>query len=396
MREIVRSTQELLSDRIGLMAVLLVACFVSVVLLSSQSRASYPTYALALFMIATTAQWRDVLDLPLMRWILALLIWLSISTFWSDPFELRTAVSVWVRALLVFCFVVAFAECQLRGQLQHWMGIALTVFGAIAVIAAITYFHLENPADGRLKGLGQLDTHVIAALVYGGIGLFALRFFNTYPRISSRILAVFVLVAIGYAVFESDSRNAWVSVLLGVGVFMLANRVAEARQFLVSVVTMGVIFAVLLGLLLLGDGSQEILLPRGDSYRLLIWENTLSQFTQGSYFIGRGILTSDDVEIGGMLFEHPHNMYIAIFHQGGAVGVLIYLVVIFKSFSILLEHYHHKDAKLALGLLTIAVSAYLLDGHELIDKVGDTWLLFWLPVAVAVGLQWRPTKLREL
>jgi hypothetical protein len=59
----------------------------------------------------------------------------------------------------------------------------------------------------------------------------------------------------------------------------------------------------------------------------------------------------------------------------------------------LLRSYEHPDAKLALGILGIALPAYLLDGHELLDKVGSTWFLLWLPVAIGVGLTWsRPRR----
>ena len=123
MNQLVASAKSLLGDRIQLMAILIVACFVSVLLLESQSAASYPTYALAILMVSTFPQWRDVLKIGLMRWIIALLIWLCLSVFWSEPFEWRAAISVWTRALLVFCFVVAFAECQLRGQFRDGWGL---------------------------------------------------------------------------------------------------------------------------------------------------------------------------------------------------------------------------------------------------------------------------------
>ena len=72
-------------DRIDWMALCIVVCFVGVLLLPSQSAASYPTYLLALLMLATAARWKDALQLPLVWLIGSLLIWLSSSTLWSDP-----------------------------------------------------------------------------------------------------------------------------------------------------------------------------------------------------------------------------------------------------------------------------------------------------------------------
>lgn len=66
-----------------------------------------------------------------------------------------------------------------------------------------------------------------------------------------------------------------------------------------------------------------------------------------------------------------------------------FLVLIVWVLGLLLRWYEQSEAKLALGILGIALPAYLLDGHELIDKVGSTWFLFWLPVATALGFAWR-------
>ena len=45
---------------------------------------------------------------------------------------------------------------------------------------------------------------------------------------------------------------------------------------------------------------------------------------------------------------------------------------------------HLPEAKLGPALLATGMSAYLFDGWELIDKVGLSWLLLWVPVAIAM------------
>ena len=113
-------------------------------------------------------EWNDVFSQRLFWLILALVSYLVLTAFWSDPFTWRGLLTIVSRALLVVLFVVAFAECQLRGQVQRWLGRTMAVVGSGATLAAIIVFFVTDPEDGRLNGLGQLDTHVIAALVYGG------------------------------------------------------------------------------------------------------------------------------------------------------------------------------------------------------------------------------------
>lgn len=392
MPQLIETVKAALHDRIQWMTVLVVLCFVSVLLLSSQSAASYSTYILALLMLIYASQWKDVFKVDLVRWVLALLIWLSLSAFWSEPFELRSAASVWIRALLVFCFVVAFAECQLRGQLQRWMGAALTIVGGVAVVAAIINFYVTVPLDGRLNGLGQLHTHVIAALVNGVILLFVLQFAFDEKRSFARVLYAVIASIIVFAIIMSDSRNAWVAVALGTVVFSLSRWVSDPRQFVMCVLAGAILLGVGLFAAVSMEAGRELMMPRGLSFRPTIWSGTLDRLLDGSVLFGLGVVTSDDIVADGLTFQHPHNMYLSVLFQGGVVGLGLYLIVIYKTLANLLRHYHEPVSKLALAILAISLTAHLLDGHELVEKVGDVWFLIWLPVAISIGLMWRPAK----
>ncbi len=386
----VASIRTFVTDRIQVMAVLIVACFVAVLTLRSQSAASYPTYFLALLMLATFPAWRDVLRITLVRLVLALLVWLSLSTLWSEPFVMREAVSVWTRALLVFAFVVAVAECQLRGQMQRWVSIAMTVVGAVAAIAAVVNFLLMQPDDGRLNGLGQLDTHVVAALVYGVVLVFLLHSAHESKSELWRTFAAFAGAACVFAVYLSDSRNAWVSVTLGVAAYFLCRWCRDPKQFLSTIVACGLLLGILIGVVILSDDLREVLLPRGDSFRPYIWGDILGRLEAASWLVGAGIISPDDIVQGDIVFPHPHSMYLAVLFQGGMIALACYLVILFLTVRTLLRNFDHTDTPLAMGILMIALLSHLLDGHELIDKVGDTWFLIWLPVGLSIGMMWRP------
>jgi O-antigen ligase len=87
------------------------------------------------------------------------------------------------------------------------------------------------------------------------------------------------------------------------------------------------------------------------------------------------------------VFLHPHNLYLAVTHQGGLIGLALLLGLLGHTLLTLMQHYRRGDAKLALGILGLALPACLVDGHELVDKVGSTWFLIWLPVGISVGLR---------
>ena len=338
-------------------------------------------------MLATIPAWRDVFRLRAIWLISAFLLWMAISTLWSQDWSLRDAFSVWVRCLLVFMFVVAVADCQLRGQLQRWMTQALTAVGVVVVVAAIAVYFWTNPPDGRLNGLGQLDTHVIAALVYGVVLLFVLRFIAIPQPTWRRWLGVVIALLVISAVLLSDSRNVWISVLVGGLVFLLAHRVQSATRFVAALGVTAVVLTLGVGIAITSDTLSPLMLPRGDSFRVQIWSEVVTRL-QGNWVFGLGILTTDDLEFAGILFHHPHSMYLSLIHQAGVVALLMYLAVIAWTLATLVRNYQHADAKLAISILALALTAHLLDGHELVDKVGSSWFLIWLPVAMAVGLRW--------
>jgi O-antigen ligase len=388
------SIKTFFKDRIQVNTLLVVLCFVSVLTLSSQSASSYSTYLLALAMLLSVRRWNDVFRLRLMWGICALLGYLVVTSFWSEPFAGRGLVSVLSRALLVLLFVVAFAECQLRGTLRTWLGRALALAGSLATAAAIVVFVIEDPVGGRLNGLGQLDTHIIAALVFGVVLIFVVERLLQEDVWGWRACAVIAVACIASAVFLSDSRNAWVSVATGVSVFLLTQWIGDRRRFVGGVLAVALLGGVILAGLAASDATRDALLPRGDSHRPAIWANAFAATVQDSAWFGRGILTDNDVPVEGeRTFKHPHSLYLSVFYQGGIVGVALLAVVIIGVLRVLLQRYEHPDAKLALGVLGLALPAYLLDGHELIDKVGSTWFMFWLPVGIALGLCWgRPRQ----
>ncbi|MDA1076444.1 MAG: O-antigen ligase family protein [Proteobacteria bacterium] len=391
----VSSIKQFLSDRMQRNALLIVLCFASVLLLSSQSGASYSTYFLALAMLVTFTQWNDVFRVRLFVFVCSLIVYLILTSFWSTPFDGRELLSVVIRGLLVTMFIIAFAECQLRGQVQRWLARTMAVIGSLATLVALVMFYQEDPADGRLLGLGQLDNHVIVALVYGVVLIFVLEVLLTDRSTPWRVFSLSSVVLIVAAVYLSDSRNAWVSVILGTGTFVLAHKIADRQRFLASMVTLGFLLAVVIAALLMNDATRDLFLPRGDSHRLAIWADIISRIGDVGWLAGAGILTPDRVAIGDLVFQHPHNMYLALTFQGGLIALVAFVVLIGWMIGVLMANYTMNDAKLALGVLAVALPAYVLDGHELLDKIGETWFLFWLPVAISVGIAWSKLTVSE-
>ena len=354
-------------------------------------------YLLALLVLMQAGTYRSAFDTRTAGLAGALICYLFLTSFWSDDFDGLLALRFAIRALVVVCFLAAYADCVRRGASMAAIGRWLAVAGGLAAMAAIAVFLLgDSPAD-RLYGLGQARNPVTASLAFTAVALFAADAFRRGGTALWRgLTAAAALLAIA-AVLLTGSRAGWSALLVGGCTLFSAYRMAGEDRLRGAVVAWAAPVGVLLasvGMLAVAvavnDQIREWLLPRGDSFRLTIWESILRDLMENGWLVGRGILTDNSVAAAGMTFRHPHNMYISVFFQGGIVGLALYLYVLaWTAWSLVRRIAMIADARLAFALLMGGSAGWLVGGHQLLESPGTSWLFFWLPLATAVGIAWR-------
>jgi O-antigen ligase len=368
-------------------AFLILVAFGSTFILSSQSASAIFAYLFAVAMLAQAPRWLPEFSDPILALSGLLLGYLALTSFWSEPFAAGETFSIVVRVLSTLTFIVAYAECWRAGMLQRWFGMTLVIGGAVAAAAALVSFLITEPEDGRLNGLGQWGAHVIAGLVFGVCLIYSVQAFRENLSGRWRAAAAICGLILVVAIVLTFSRNAWVSVLTGIAVYTAVSWTTSRRQLLVALIIFTSAALVLLALLYFSEAGRNFLLPRGDSFRPLIWSTIFERVWSAAPIFGLGILTPDDVVNGPDVHPHPHSMYLAVLYQGGVVGLGLFLALIAVVIRRLLERLEQPEARVALGVLVIGLLSYLLDGHELVDRIGETWFLFWLPVAISLSLR---------
>ena len=385
-----RLSGALFEYRVPACATIILVALGSIFVLTSQSASSWPTYVLGAFVLAGAVKWRTLfLDRGFLLVVL-LLAYIPLSSLWSTTWDAREAFSQVMRALLVFTFVVCVAESIQVDWFLRRLTQVMAVFGTLAAAAAVAVFFIESPDDGRLNGLGQLDTHVMAALVYAVAAVCGLAWLVSESRPVGRWIAGVCAAILVVAVVLAGSRNAMVCIAFGLGCLIIANRVATARGFILAAGSLvaGLLLALLAAYWLV-PGADDVILPRGDSFRPAIWLDYVARIRADGMWFGVGVLTPDVIQVGGYDVLHPHNLYLAVTYQSGLLGLGLMVTVVTATLHTLFKHYNEPEAKLALAVCAMALPGYLLDGHELVDKVGWTWLLFWLPVGIALGIRAR-------
>jgi O-antigen ligase len=363
----------------------------SVFVLPSQSAASFSTYALALILlVGGVGRWRAFLQTrELAALVVIVLVYFSASVWWSPDVSPRGAFSIYSRCLLVLTFIVAFSTSLRRvPDFATWLARSVAICGASAALCALYDFQQHPTWDDRLIGMGQLHNSVVAALAFDAALLFALHV-AAMDSVRWRIVGAACATSIAVAIAQTGSRAGYLGAMIGIWIMFIGARFPTSPRrllWLSAPLWVGAVIGVALALL--RPDVLPTLFPRGDSFRIEIWNAEWRRLLEHPLF-GRGILARDDVDIDGQRFLHPHNLYLASALQGGLLGLLLLATLLVRAAWQLLENLQVGVARLGLALLAAGMSAYLFDGWELIDKVGLSWLLLWVPVAMAAAVSVR-------
>lgn len=374
------------SDRGRMADVLILLAFVAVLIAPLPSVPRLATYVLGILVLCSPTVWRAAADSRLAACAGALLAYLVLTSLWSEEPDTADALRMCVRALVLGCFVLAFADSVARGTAHEHIGRWFALAGGLVAIAAIGNFLLDPPPEGRLHGLGRVHNSVTAAQAFSVVALVALDSARRAPSSRWRLLAGASALTATLAVLLSGSRAAWAALPLGVAALLLARTTPSRVRFAGLLGAGAAAMALAVAVLATSDLTRDYILPRGDSFRLAIWESVISDVLRQGLWFGRGILTPDDTLLGELTFRHVHSMYLAVLFHGGILGCVVFAGTFGGTAFLLVRALGSPDARLALALLVAGAVFWLTDGRQLVDRVGVHWWLFWLPVATAIGL----------
>ena len=392
-RQVARALVALPVGRERLADLLIALAFAAVLFSPLGALPRFVTYLLAVLALGRATLWRVSSRAPL-GWAAGLLLgYLLLSLLWAEAVEPALATRMFVRAAVLACFLVALADCVRRGETHRRIGCWFAVCGGAAAVFAIAEFWLRPPEMGRLLGTGQIRNELIAAQAFTVCFLFALDGLQRRARGGSfaqnRVvvgLLVASAAASAVAVALAGARTCWLALLVGTGVLLLASRVQRPMRLLCFGALWLAVLAGLVCALVWTDGTREWLLPRGASFRPVIWQAVFSDTVANAMWFGKGLSADGHVVAAGFAFLHPHSMYLSIFHQAGVFGLALFGALLAGTAASLLRWLRSPDARLALALLAAGAVVWLFDGHQLVHKVGVVWWLFWFPVATAIGL----------
>lgn len=356
----------------------------------------FPTYLAGLAFLGLLpfgVSLRPLTTDPVLMVSTALLFYLAISPLWGHT-DLTITLKFFGYALLLLAFVVGPGVTQTRFP-QFLDSFITVMIGASVVSAAISihfFYNLEfNPGDDRerLYGMGRMGNPVVSALSFSVPLIFAMHRTMHRTSVAERGIWALAGIVLVYALILTGTRSIWPGLFFAVLAGTMINRQLTIRVRLVIITLLMLTAATSLGIVLgsdAGPGLFEDLTQRSTSYRPEIWSSILAGFTEHNIWLGAGLNANTEVRSNGYVFVHPHSIYLATLFYGGIVGLSMLIALLALTTRTLIRAPDSPWRAPAIMTLAFAAATLAVDGNRLLEKMDYIWVVFWLPVALAVCL----------
>jgi O-antigen ligase len=262
---------------------------------------------------------------------------------------------------------------------------------AAVAIAKILFYYRQHPfPDTRLLGSGLLKLVFRPSSMYG-IVVIACTYFVLHQRaVKTKLLYLGPLLASFSYVLLAQSR----STLLSLVVVMIALQLSmwllhkEDRRNYTNrlLIVMVLIFAASAVFLRVYPEYFKLAFLRKISYqvRLDIWGHLLVRIKNAPWF-GHSLIADPRTEVIGVVWLHPHSVYVATLLYGGIVGLLLLMAVVISGLWQGFGRARQSINLVAACMVLYGALCIVPNGNMLIHHPKPFWLFFWFPLALVVA-----------
>ena len=275
----------------------------------------YQFYARVMFILSlfvVVGSIREVWKHPLFQTIVAYILYLLLSGFWSDTLDwYRLGQKATVAVNLISFIAVTHFLVHWNRSLFERMLQACILFATFAAVISIVVFYSNNSFPAmRLNPIGSLTNINEFSNVYAIFALLAAFFVMRFPGRKLNWVFIFSIGAFICVAWFGQSRTAFTALIIAL--LTLVSLMQKNKRLLCLAA-----LAVLTGLLFLAFPEVvDQLFERGPGLRPLIWAAVLDE-AQSAPVFGHGLASTLSVGISGYTFETAHNAFLMLFWQGG-------------------------------------------------------------------------------
>ncbi|PKA69698.1 O-antigen ligase [Pseudomonas baetica] len=289
--------------------------------------------------------------------------------------------------------VLLFAGSYLLVRYRNDILQPLLFTAALVALIATTFFlfkfaQVYQPGM-RLIGGGAFDNPLLSSHLFGFFSAYWLAVTMTCKRRQMMWLSVPAMAIMFMAVIGTGSRTPLVALTMA-AVWLCF--ICWNRRSLGLLIALAISGATVLSLF------AQMIIERGDSYRLEIWQQVLQKIADHPW-VGHGFSATLSVDPGvGYSFQEPHSFALGVLYYVGIFGLLPWLFFLLWG---LLSSWRQRVQPLliiASSLLVFGIGAGLTEGGGIISRPKEHWFLLWIPLALiaAVSINQRARRLLTL
>jgi O-antigen ligase len=347
----------------------------------------YKFYSVAVFIPALALLPRMIRTLGydrLLQLIVVYLLWMLLTSFWSETFSLEVFVKTLRLAayIIVFILLTAYTVSQKPAISENFAAL-LCVAAAVAAVVSVPLWYSNHPfPDSRLVGMGTLDNPNPSSFAYGFFAVLCCHLALSQNNLFLRLvfsLSILLLVAF---VFLTQSNTGILATVFSLALLLLLSHGGRLLHLSGGVIVAG-------GALLFLSHSIGFLdkpMDSGLSQRVPIWEKVIGQIEQAP-LIGNGYQKQVLLDAQGAPDEanYAHSAILASFRDGGLVAAILHLLILATALVTAGGIYkRHKDPAYFAYLL-FGFICMLADTDQLITRPRELWIIFWWPLAMIIA-----------
>ena len=320
------------------------------------------------------------------------LVYMFCTLFWADSFSMSDLSKYGRRVLyiLIFLSVTIHLTQSYPTFLQKLLALLCWTAAAVAIAKILSYYS-QHPFPGtRLLGSGLFKLAFRASSQYGIVAIACTYLVLHQRTVKIKLLYMGPLLASLSYMLLAQSRGP----LLSFAVSMLAWQLSawllrkeeshnHRNRLLVVLALMSVLIS---ALIIVNPEYFKLAFLRKTSYqvRLDIWGHLLVRIENAPWF-GHGLIADPRTEVIGVIWLHPHSVYVATLLYGGIVGLLLLIAVVISAVWQGFGRGRQPINLVAASMVLYGALCIAPNGNMLIHHPKPFWLFFWFPLALVVA-----------
>lgn len=318
---------------------------------------------------------KELLREPIFIAVLLFAAWALLSLAWGPGELLGGMFKPPLHTLLLFagCYLLV----RYRSDILQPLLFGAALVALIATTIFLFMFARVYEPGMRLIGGGAFDNPLLSSHLFGFFSAYWLSVTMTSKRRQMMWLSVPAMAIMFMAVIGTGSRTPLVALTMAALwlCFICWNR--RSVGLLVALALSGVAIFTLF---------SQMIIERGDSYRLEIWQIVLHKIADHPW-LGHGYSATLAVDPGvGYILQEPHSFALGVLYYVGIIGLLPWLFFLFWG---LLSSWRQRVQPLliiASTWLVFGIGAGLTEGGGIISRPKEHWFLLWIPLALIAAL----------